>query len=155
MGTVEQTLAIAARSEWENGILPFWLTSLKQAPPNKMVTALSADGTAINETNTACLLVGRFLWAMSASARELEHRQSKIAANKAYHFFIHHCLDKQQRGVCWILNNSLHPISDDKQTIAQSMGIYALVEYYRASGSEASLKQAWDLLPTTHCAIAR
>jgi len=67
---------------------------------------------------------------------------------RAYHYFITHFTDKEHGGVYWSVDYKGNPSDRKKQVYAQSFAIYALSEYYRATGSTGALELAISLFNT-------
>ncbi|MBI2926673.1 MAG: AGE family epimerase/isomerase [Verrucomicrobia bacterium] len=75
------------------------------------------------------------------------------AARNGYRFLLDHFLDKENGGYFWKTDLAGKPSVDCKFLYGESFVIYALVEYYRASGDREALRQAMDLYQAIqkHC----
>jgi mannobiose 2-epimerase len=70
------------------------------------------------------------------------------AATHGYCFLIERMLDPQEGGVYWKVDRAGRVLDSRKLLFGQSFAIYALVEYYRASGSAEALAHARELFQT-------
>ena len=75
------------------------------------------------------------------------------AAAQGYRFLQAHFLDRDNGGYFWSTNRVGQVVDDRKLLYGQASVIYALVEYYRASGDPEALRQAIELYRTVqaHC----
>jgi|YNPNPStandDraft_1061719.scaffolds.fasta_scaffold00574_17 mannobiose 2-epimerase len=67
------------------------------------------------------------------------------AARQGYAFLVDHFRDPVHGGYYWKTTLSGEPTNDRKYLYGESFVIYALVEYYRASGDKATLEHALNL----------
>ena len=91
------------------------------------------------------VLNSRILWTFSAAYRCTKHPDYLSSAYRAFDYFINHFIDKKYGGVYWSTTFAGQAANRKKQAYAQSFGIYALSEFYRATGTEAALQYAVDL----------
>ena len=93
----------------------------------------------------------RLVWTFSLAHR-LGYNDSKRnylqAAEFGYRFLIDHMLDKRFGGAFWKVDSQGNVLDSRKPLYGQAFAIYALVEYYRVSGSEESLAHAVSLFRT-------
>ncbi len=68
-----------------------------------------------------------------------------VKASRAYRYIVDHFIDKQYGGVYWSVDYRGNPLDTKKQVYAIAFTIYALSEYYLASGAEAAKQKAIDL----------
>ncbi len=98
----------------------------------------------------------RLIWGF-AHAHRLGLRDPKrdylAAAEQGYRFLEDHFLDRDNGGYFWTTNRVGQVVDDRKLLYGQAAVIYALVEYYRASGDPEALHQATELYRTVqaHC----
>ncbi|MGC8990271.1 MAG: AGE family epimerase/isomerase, partial [Verrucomicrobiia bacterium] len=67
------------------------------------------------------------------------------AAQQGYAFLVDHFRDPVHGGYYWKTTLAGEPTNDRKYLYGESFVIYALVEYYRASGDKAALEHALEL----------
>jgi len=91
------------------------------------------------------VLNSRILWTFSAAYRCTKNPDYLYAAHRAFDYFINHFIDKSHGGVYWSIDCTGQAANTKKQVYAQSFGIYALSEFYRATGAKAALQYAIDL----------
>lgn len=75
------------------------------------------------------------------------------AAQNGYRFLIQHFRDPLHGGYYWKTSLTGQPINDRKYLYGEAFVIYALVEYYRATGDKTALQHALDLFNVIqqHC----
>jgi len=91
------------------------------------------------------VLNARILWTFSAAYNHHPEPVHLDMATRAYQYIINHFIDDQQGGVYWSVDYKGAPLDTKKQVYAIAFTIYALSEYYRASGNEAAKQKAIDL----------
>jgi mannobiose 2-epimerase len=72
-------------------------------------------------------------------------------ADRAFQYIVDKFWDAEHGGIYWLLDYLGRPISDRKQIYAQAFAIYALAEYYRATGNADSLERAKQLYTYIEC----
>jgi mannobiose 2-epimerase len=90
----------------------------------------------------------RMIWGFSHA--HLKHlsdgkRNYLQAAEQGYRFLIAHFLDPEYGGYYWTTDLAGKPLDDRKLMYGQSFVLYALAEYYRASGDTSALHNAVQL----------
>lgn len=131
--------------ELKENIFPYWIN--KMVDPEYGGFYGKRDGHDVLETNAtkAIILNTRILWTFSNAARIFGDPTYLQIADRAYHYIIHHFIDKAQGGVYWIVDYQGKPFQTKKQVYAQAFAIYAFAEYYLATKNEESLKEAIKL----------
>lgn len=71
-----------------------------------------------------------------------ENKAYLNAAKQGVDFFINHFWDKKNAGWCWKVARNGDVIDDGKLTYGQCFGIYAMTEYYLATGDVRGLEYA-------------
>lgn len=107
--------------------------------------ALTNDLQPRNDVPRSAILCARILWTYAAAFRRLNDERYLSIARRAYHYLTQVFWDRQYGGVYWQVNASGQPVVDRKHHYAQAFAIYALAEYYRATGEENSLLLAQTL----------
>jgi mannobiose 2-epimerase len=67
------------------------------------------------------------------------------AAQQGYRFLLDHFLDQERGGYYWTTDLTGQPLDQRKLVYGESFVIYAMVEYYRASGDRGALTNALEL----------
>ncbi|MEP6746401.1 MAG: AGE family epimerase/isomerase [Bacteroidota bacterium] len=91
------------------------------------------------------VLNSRILWTFSAAYHRTKNIVYLQYAARAYHYFINHFIDKKYGGVYWSVNYKGDPADKKKQVYAQSFAVYALSEFFLASGLAAAKQHAIEL----------
>lgn len=91
------------------------------------------------------VLNSRILWTFSAAYRYTKNQVYLQYAQRAYCYFIDHFIDKTYGGVYWSVDYKGYPANRKKQVYAQSFALYALSEFFLASGLTASKQYALEI----------
>ena len=129
------------QKELEENIVPFWA---RRAIDDKggFVGRMTNDGVVEKNAPKGLILNSRILWTFSA-LYVFEKKQEYLAlAKRAYDYLMEHFWDGQYGGVYWTVDWQGRPLEDKKQVYGQAFMIYALSEYYRASGRKDVLDNA-------------
>ncbi len=132
-------------------ILPFYDRLAMDHTHGGFVGLITNDGTISAEAPKGLVQQTRLLWTFSAAYRQLGNPRYKTLADHAYDFVMTHLWDSAEGGLFWLVAADGTPIDTYKMIYGQAFGIYALAEYARATGNEASLDSAetlFDLLET-------
>lgn len=93
----------------------------------------------------------RLMWSFARAHRQGirdPQRDYLAAAANGYRFLRANFLDRLHGGYYWMTSRVGRPIGTRKYLFGQACMLYALVEYYRASGDGAALQDAIDLYRT-------
>ena len=88
------------------------------------------------------LLTSRILWTFSTAYRVYHDPAYLEMARWAYRDLIDHFRDPESGGLFWTITEDGKPLNTMKQIYGQAFGIYALSEYYRATGEKPALDEA-------------
>ena len=91
------------------------------------------------------VLNSRILWAFSAAYRCTKNPDYLYYAHRAFDYFSNYFIDKTYGGAYWSTDFTGCAADRKKQVYGQGFGIYALSEFYRATGTAAALQHAIDL----------
>ena len=130
------------RVELEDNILAFWIRHTVDREHGGFYGAIHSGLRVDKRAPRSAVVNARILWTFSAAARLLGNTQYREIADRAWDYIIHRFWDKENGGVYWMLDYKGKPISDRKQVYAQAFIIYAMAEYFRASGKVESLDRA-------------
>jgi len=142
----------------DNGIIPFWLARAEDPDDGGYRTSFDEQGNAMpmpaKYLNSQC----RLLWWFSHLRR---HRPAVTAAaalaRRGFEFILEHFWDDSHGGWFWTVKRDGARLDDGKIVYGQSFAIYALAEYYLATGDDRGLEYAsatFDLLQK-YCADTR
>jgi mannobiose 2-epimerase len=137
-----RSLAASADLEIRGDILPFWLNHTRDPERGGFYGLVTADGTAMQDSPRGALLTSRILWTFSAAYRRYHDPLYLEMATWAYNDLVNRFLDKEDGGLFWSTSPGGRPLDTRKQIYGQVFGIYALAEYFRATGDRAALDQA-------------
>lgn len=138
------TLKAEVERELKKNILPFWMERMPD-PSGGFIGRIDGKGVAFPDAEKGAILNARILWTFSSAWRVLKDRKYQDMAQRAYDYIVSHFLDGEYGGVYWSLNADGTPKDTKKQFYAIAFTIYALAEYYRASGNGDALEKAIEL----------
>lgn len=141
---VMKHLAEEAELEMKEHILPFW-SKLQDVAHGGYYGVVNDELYVDKQADKGGIVTSRILWTFSAAYRVTGDVAYLRQAIHAYDFLTTHLLDDEQGGLYWLLDYKGGVKDDRKHVYAQSFGIYALSEYYRATGHEKALQQAKQL----------
>lgn len=132
-------------------VLPYWYDTAIDWQRGGYVLSDDAARTAPPATEKQIVTQARMVWGFAHVHRK-GYRDPKRdylkAAAHGYRFLLDHFLDRENGGYYWKTDLDGKPINDRKYLYGESFVVYALVEYARASGDQAALRQAMDLYHT-------
>jgi mannobiose 2-epimerase len=103
---------------------------------NNQVTARAPKGSVLN---------ARILWTFSAAYNYNPDPLFITFAKRAYQYICDNFIDDEEGGVYWTVDCTGAPLDTKKQVYAIAFTIYALSEFYIASGLEDARNKAIDL----------
>jgi len=104
------------------------------------------DGQFAARDRKDCVFQARQLWFFSAASSLFPSCLGP--ATSGYDFVTRHLLDHESGGAFISVNDAGAPVNVRKHAYIQSITIYALVAYHRATGSLAALERACELFRT-------
>lgn len=131
-------------SEAKDNILPFWM-DLKDEEFGSYYGVIDRDLNLNQKGDKGGIATARILWSFAAAYNTFEDDIYLEHSHHAYEFLINKVIDKQYGGLFWMMSYDGKVVDDRKHVYAQSFGIYALAEYYKASRNEDALEQAYQL----------
>jgi len=137
-----QALATGAEKELRENILPFWLDHARAPERDGFHSFIGEDMKVRDDLPRGALLTTRILWTFSAAYRRFPDPAYLAMARFAYADLTTHFIDQPHGGLFWEIAPDGKPLDAHKQIYGQVFGIYALSEYYRATGDKAALDQA-------------
>jgi mannobiose 2-epimerase len=150
---MENKLKIALeemKSHLINGIIPFWLKNGNDKEFGGYLTNYDENGLLCSDTDKYIVTQTRMIWGLSALHSRFPANKALLeSAKQGTDFFIEHFWDKSRGGWYWKTARDGRMIDDGKVVYGQSFAIYALSEYYKATGDIRGLEYAsrtFDLL---------
>ena len=132
------------RRELTGNILPFWTRYAVDRENGGFYGMIFNDLRIDHHSPRAAVINARILWTFSAACRPdgVAYRET---ADRAWDYIRDKFWDPEYGGVYWMVDYLGRPLSDRKQIYAQAFAIYAMAEYYRATGNVESLERAKEL----------
>jgi mannobiose 2-epimerase len=132
-------------AELVNGILPFWLKHTIDNQRGGFIGRIKSDLTLEPEAEKGLILNARILWTFARVYRVYRDPLHLATAKRAYDYLIRYFLDSGFGGYYWMLDCDGRPTAPRKQIYGQAFTIYALAEYFHASGDAEALHAALNL----------
>jgi mannobiose 2-epimerase len=137
-----KALSSGAEQELRGDILPFWLKYTRNPANGGYYGLITADMTVRKGAYRGALLTSRILWTFSAAYRKYHDPAYLEMATYAFRDLMDHFRDTESGGLFWTISADGKPLDSHKQIYGQVFGIYALAEYYRATGEKGALDEA-------------
>lgn len=131
--------------ELRGNILFWWMEHMPDMENGGFYGHLRHSNEVVEKAGKGAILNARILWAFSAAFRSLPDKAYLEMADRAYGYIMEHFLDPEYGGVYWELDYKGGVASSRKQIYALAFTIYALSEYYMATGKEEALEKAFEL----------
>lgn len=136
------------RSELTNNILKFWLEHSLDFNNGGFYGYISNDMLIDTNHNKSSVLNFRILWTFAAAYRHYGDEKYLMTAQRAYDYAVENFMDQEYSGIYWMLDFRGNPADTTKKTYSIAFAIYALSEFYRATGKKESLSHAIELYNT-------
>lgn len=127
----------------EERMIPFWVANGIDSEFGGFHTAFDGDGK--RDTNTDRLIISqtRMLWAFSHfSQRYPFHKEYAAIAQQGFAFIKEHFWDTEYGGWYWLVSRKGQVLDGEKVLYGQGFAMYALSQYYLASGDKEALEYA-------------
>jgi mannobiose 2-epimerase len=131
-------------NELINHILPFWM-NLIDKENGGFYGEVRYDLTINKEGNKGGIATARILWTFSSAYNVTKDKVYLEYAKQSYDFLINKVYDSEYKGLYWMLDYKGNVCDSRKHIYTQAFGIYALSEYYKATGEKRSLEIAREL----------
>jgi mannobiose 2-epimerase len=132
-------------TEIKTDILPFWANKTPDEENGGFYGLISNDLTVDPSAPKGSVLCSRILWTFSCTYAAFGDHLYLDLADRAFKYLTEHFIDDRFGGIFWKTDNRGNPIETKKQIYAQAFAVYALTEFYRASGSTEALNLAKDI----------
>jgi cellobiose epimerase len=134
----------AMQKELEN-ILSFWMAHTIDEVNGGFIGQIDFENKKIIDAPKGAVLNARILWSFSAAYNLTGNTTYLDFAKRAFDYICRYFIDKDNRGVYWLVDHKGHPLDTKKQIYAQAFAIYAFSEYYKATKDTAAISNAIDL----------
>jgi mannobiose 2-epimerase len=130
--------------ELQGNLLPFWRERSLDHAAGGFAAEMANDGTLSGSAPKGLILNARLLWTFSALYRDLEDERDLALAHRAYDYLDTYFRDRECGGYVWRVRQDGSVLDNSKKIYGQAFCIYALSEYYRATGDTAALHSATE-----------
>lgn len=124
-------------------LIPFWKNLRDER--GGFYGLVDFDLNVYKDASKGCILNSRILWFFSKAYKILGGEELRECADHAWRFLRDFCIDKEKGGVFWSLNADGLPLDMTKHTYNQAFAIYALSNYFDATGNAEALALAESL----------
>lgn len=132
-------------NELVQGILPYWINKTVDIVNGGFYGYITSEEKVEFESDKGCILNSRILWTFSKAYMMYKREEYLKMAKHAFQFLKGSFIDKEYKGLYWMVDYKGEPSETRKHIYNQSFGIYGLSEYYRATGDEEALTLAKEL----------
>jgi mannobiose 2-epimerase len=136
------TFGKQVEAEWRDDIAPFWTRYAPDEEHGGFVGYISNDMIVDPRAEKGVILNTRILWTFSRAYKVYAERSYLDLAKRAYSYLTEHFIDKQYGGVFWTVDYLGRPSDSKKRLYAQAFALYALTEFYTATGTQVAMDQA-------------
>lgn len=143
-GNLERYLS-QIEKELKTNILPFWAYKTPDKENGGYYGSILNDLTIDPHAPKGSVLCSRILWTFSRAHAIFGDKLYLDRAVRAYRYLTDNFIDNNYGGVYWTVDYKGKPLETKKQIYAQAFAVYALSEYYNASGSSKALSLAKDI----------
>jgi mannobiose 2-epimerase len=137
-----QQLANSVKLNLVENILPFWSDKMVDRQNGGFYGRMDGDNHLYQEAEKGGILNARILWTFSSAFRVLKDSSYLKTATYSKDYILDKFIDREHRGTFRSLTAKGEPSDVRKQTYSQAFFIYALSEYYLATGNKEALEEA-------------
>jgi mannobiose 2-epimerase len=102
-------------------------------------------GNVVPKADKGGIVNARILWTFSSAYVHLKEESYLKVAERIKDYILHYFFDEQHLGTYWKITFDGNPSDTKKQIYSQAFFIYALSEYFKASGDQQCLDKAISL----------
>jgi mannobiose 2-epimerase len=133
-------------AELLSDILPFWLKYAIDEEYGGFRGQIANDLTIDPHAAKGIILNARILWTFSKAFSVYGDPVYLDAARRAYEYLVRFFWDNEFGGVYWMVDYQGNPFDTKKRIYGQAFTVYALAEYYHATGDAEILARALRLV---------
>jgi mannobiose 2-epimerase len=126
-------------------ILDYWIKYTPDEVNGGFIGRIDSNENIVADSAKGSVLNARILWSFAAAYNLNKNEAYLKHADRAYQYIITYFIDREHGGVYWTVDYKGNPLDTKKQVYAIAFTIYALSEYYLASGNEDAKTLAIDL----------
>jgi mannobiose 2-epimerase len=135
-----------AEAEVFGDILPFWLQHTFDEEHGGFRGQIANDLTVDTHAGKGLILNARILWTFAKAFNVRRDAEYLAAARRAYQYLGQYFVDREFGGVYWMLDDQGRPLDTKKRFYGQAFTVYALAEYFHATGDNEALALALRLV---------
>lgn len=148
------TLSDALMEDLIHNVLPYWMNKMTDHTHGGFFGRRNGFDVLQEKADKGIILNARILWTFSHAKNVLSNKnvvnaatiQSyRLIADRAYTYINQNFQDHTSGGVYWMVDYKGKPVNTKKQVYAQAFYIYALSEYFMATGNQEALDFAITL----------
>jgi mannobiose 2-epimerase len=133
------------RENLEETVLDFWYPRAVDEEHGGFLTSYDADGAFAGDDRKMVVTQARMVWFSARLAREGYGDRFREAARQGYEFLTGPMRDADHGGYYWAVERDGTVAKPNKHLYGQSFVLYALSEFYRATGDDPARERAVDL----------
>ena len=133
-------------AELLSNILPFWLEHTIDEKYGGFKGQIANDLTSNPRAHKGLILNARILWTFSKAYSVYRDPLYLATARRAFEYLCAAFWDNEFGGLYWMVDCECHPSDTKKRIYGQAFTIYALAEFYHASGNPEALLRAMRLV---------
>jgi mannobiose 2-epimerase len=133
------------KSELISNILPYWGNKMVDNENGGFYGCITGKEQVLNQAEKGGILNARILWTFSSAYILLKDPALLKIADRAKVYILENFTDKTFGGTYWSIKYNGEPSDTKKQIYSQAFFIYALSEYYRATGDNECLSASVGL----------
>jgi mannobiose 2-epimerase len=145
-GTAVHELRQKVEAELLNNILPFWLENTLDKKYGGFKGQIANDLTSAPRASKGLILNARILWTFAKAYSVYRDPVYLATARRAFEYICAAFWDNEFGGLYWMVDFEGHPSDTKKRIYGQAFTIYALAEYYHASGNPEAVLRAMRLV---------
>ena len=126
-------------------LLPYWSTKMIDTVNGGFYGRVDANEKVYPDADKGGILNARILWTFSSAYRVLNDSSYLRLATYAKDYILTYFIDKEYGGGYRTVKPNGEPSDTRKHTLTESYFIYALAEYYRATGDQEALEKAIEI----------
>jgi len=138
-------LAISLKVNLTGNILPFWSEKMIDVENGGFYGRMDGNNRIYEEAEKGGILNARILWTFSSAFRVLKDSSYLNTATYSFNYILDKFIDRENGGAFRSVTAKGSPSDTRKQTYSQAFFIYALAEYYLATGEQEALKEAENI----------
>ncbi len=129
-------------------LLPYWSTKMIDRVNGGFYGRVDANEQVYPDADKGGILNARILWTFSSAYRVLNDSSYLHLATYAKDYILTYFIDNEYGGGYRTVKPNGEPSDTRKHTLTESYFIYALAEYYRATGDQEALNKAKEIFET-------